>query len=158
MCLVAVAVVEAAPEASPEALASPFFFDLFKRCDCRNYYTKKCEQKSEQECETIYKDSCKQVYVEECEADKKQVCKTEYKNVCVDEQKQKCETKYKEVCVDEKKQKCETSYKGKYLLYAKTTLIYTNKTKICTFCPTYSWKNRAECANCLDSMDSPSNS
>merc|ERR1711993_122928 len=83
MCLVAVAVVEAAPEASPEALASPFFFDLFKRCDCRNYYTKKCEQK----------------------------CKTEYKNVCVDEQKQKCETKYKEVCVDEKKQKCETSYK-----------------------------------------------
>merc|ERR1712141_238222 len=109
MCLVAVAVVEAAPEASPEALASPFFFDLFKRCDCRNYYTKKCEQKSEQECETIYKDSCKQVYVEECEADKKQKCETKYKEVCVDEKKQKCETSYKDECTTEKKQVCETT-------------------------------------------------
>eukprot|EP00095_Tigriopus_kingsejongensis_P010770 snap_masked-scaffold1346_size46090-processed-gene-0.5 protein:Tk10770 transcript:snap_masked-scaffold1346_size46090-processed-gene-0.5-mRNA-1 annotation:"85 kda calcium-independent phospholipase a2" len=73
---------------------------LFKgnRCDCRDFYVKKCEQASEKVCETFYKDHCRTIYKEHCEYETKQDCQTSYKEHCDYEQKQECQTTYREEC------------------------------------------------------------
>ena len=87
-------------EADPSAVADAdaFFFGGGNRCECRNYYTKKCQEAKEKQCETFYTDACKTVYKEHCEYEKKQQCQTSYKEECSYEQKQECATTYKEVC------------------------------------------------------------
>merc|ERR1712113_612995 len=83
LCFVALAIALAAPEASAEAEAAPFFFGLFSKCDCRNYYTKSCKAEKKQECQTTYKDECHQVYVEKMCSRIQAKCVTVYKDVCV---------------------------------------------------------------------------
>merc|ERR1712004_514864 len=70
LCFIAGSYAEATAEAEAAPAADPFFLGLFRRCDCRNYYTKKCEAKKEQQCETTYHDACRTVYREEKECTK----------------------------------------------------------------------------------------
>ena len=66
-------------EAESYAGPTPFFFDLFKKCECRDYYTKKCTPVKEKKCEVQYKEKCEQHYKEECHDEQKQKCETIYK-------------------------------------------------------------------------------
>merc|ERR1712012_871507 len=69
----------AAAYAAPEAEAEPFFFGLFSKCECRNYYTKGCKQQKDQQCHYEEKPVCNTIYVEECEKVPQKKCETQYK-------------------------------------------------------------------------------